>query len=213
MSLLSRLPRRDRHAFWVSVAATLVALVLAFALGFVGPAKYSPEVAVLTATLVAIIWYTFFTFQAVHREGATWVTANIERRRDSGGDRYVVTVSNPTERVVHVQPILRAWTDGRLALDRPLGVKDAEHFPLGPREVYEISPYLPPKNVKHDPATGRVGPPDYVELLVELTVVWNDEVGRSGSTLPKHWHEGTGHHFLTRIVSPSQIAEFQRSPA
>ena len=50
--------------------STLVSAFLALLTGIVGlpngqGAPYSPEVAVLTATLVAIIWYTAFTYEAL----------------------------------------------------------------------------------------------------------------------------------------------------
>jgi hypothetical protein len=201
---------RDRIALAVVLTFTALSVILATASG--GP--YDPTVAVLTATLIAIIWYTFFTFQAVHREPATWVSFDLEQRPNgTRGLEHHLVVTNPTDRVVWIRPMLQAWTDGELVMDHPLGVRVEEgRFPLGPRESFEMRPFMPQTNAKYDPATGKTGPPDFTELLVALYLEWKDESGRTGTTLKKFWHRGTGHPSLEGIVSQSRIEALQRPP-
>ena len=47
----------------IAISFTIVAVVLAVAPVFYGRATYEPTLAVLTATLIAVIWYSLFTHQ------------------------------------------------------------------------------------------------------------------------------------------------------
>lgn len=50
--------------------------------------RYDPSLAVLTATLVAVIWYTFFSYCALHRAPAALVTFRVYH----AGPRMVVAL-------------------------------------------------------------------------------------------------------------------------
>lgn len=63
----------------------MLSTAAAVLLATIGGGPYDPSVAVLTATLIGIIWYTFFTFQAVHRAPPAWVEYDLVLRTKSYG--------------------------------------------------------------------------------------------------------------------------------
>lgn len=72
--------RVSRRLAWI---ASCVGLVLAIAPGIISFARdrqatYDGSLAVLTATLIAVVWYTEFTFEALHHARTQ---ADVERKR------------------------------------------------------------------------------------------------------------------------------------
>ncbi len=72
-----RLARRFRTAFWTSVGASAAAIFLAVGPNWGGP--YDANLAVLTATLTAIIWYTFFSYCALHKAEESRLRYDVRR--------------------------------------------------------------------------------------------------------------------------------------
>lgn len=64
---LGGLEKKDKRSYWFAIIATCAAIVLSILPVFVPHVEleYDPTIAVLTATLIALIWTTYHTFQGV----------------------------------------------------------------------------------------------------------------------------------------------------
>lgn len=64
---LEGLEKKDKRSYWFAIIATGAAIVLSILPVFMPHAElqYDPTIAVLTATLIALIWTTYHTFQGV----------------------------------------------------------------------------------------------------------------------------------------------------
>lgn len=90
---------------WPLVAAWLATgLALALALAPEGP--YDPRLAVLTATLVAVIWYAYFTFRAGTPPARVALNLNPGRGNPRG---IYPEVKNLTDRHLHARIFVRVW--------------------------------------------------------------------------------------------------------
>jgi len=87
------LRRRFRGALVVAVAATIAALLLAIGPNWRG--RYDPNLALLAATLIAVVWYTFFNYCALHRDELGRLGCRLQNPRErtiellaTNGSRY-----------------------------------------------------------------------------------------------------------------------------
>lgn len=198
--------RYEKRAFGVASVATIVAVALAVGRG----GTYDPTLAVLTATLIAIIWYTFFTFQAVHREAPGWVVVDLVEQRVQGMNVYMrqFVAVNPVDRVLTISPRVKVWLNGELKRDGAIVVGDKESFQLGPGEEFQQNVAIGLGQKVRDPKTNQFRHDANSPCLVELSATWKDDIGRSGQTIPKYW-ERTGQGTLQRLLSPSRVQELQ----
>ena len=82
-------PKRFRTAWLFAVLSSFVAVGLAIVPNF--PGSYDPILAVLTLTVIAAIWYTYFSYCGVHREPLTVLQLQVQ------GVMYVESAQlNPT---------------------------------------------------------------------------------------------------------------------
>lgn len=192
--------RRDRMAGVVALVFTVAAVALAVA----GRGEYDPNLAILTATLIAIVWYTFFTFQAVHRAPPAWVNIDLTRKVVAEQSRVSVEVSNPTPFSFEVSATATFWCDGRKIHERSLhGGPIGEYFPLGPSEVL-VLPFPWSELPYQDDGRGGFHP-HYRDELIRITAEWRDRLGRKGRIGPKHWTNGG----WVRVVSKAEITRLQ----
>jgi hypothetical protein len=185
--------RRFRLPLAIAWGASVTGVGLAVAPWFFGPSNYDPGVAVLTATLVAVIWYTYFTYKAVHREEPTWIS--LELASNSGS--LLAEISNPTARTVDVHPKLEVWIGGEVVNVSPLHWgKHGEWIRLGPHETFVGSSNVLKK--KPDGSSDR-------SALVRITVAWTDDLGDEYETDPKHWRYHWPANDLRPLVASSLI--------
>lgn len=186
-----RLYRRFRNQFILSIVATMAAVGLAIGPNF--RHAYDPALAVLTATLVAVIWYTFFSYCALHQVEEARLTCTVDRRDAFHPRRLRVTVANPT----HSRTITFVWrVMGRRAgeaLPIPGDLTDSAVVPLmlrpGERRGADID--IAEARGKPDSRFGpavEMGEPQVAILRVD--VAWEDDLGERGALGPDYWTVG-----------------------
>jgi hypothetical protein len=180
---MNRLIRRFKREFWLSVAASALALFLAV----VGRGRYDPTLAVLTATLVVLVWYTFFTYCAVHRDEPTTILVEV---RKAALRRIEVMVRNASSgRRVRVRLRIAGQRNGQ-AMPMPPGVDGSRKHELLllpseiRTEVIAIDPAQPRAGSKFGPKVA-LGEPE--QAIVCVSVAWWDDLGESDVLAPDYW--------------------------
>jgi hypothetical protein len=192
-----RVPRRFWKPLGIAWAATVVAVVLAT----IQRGEYSPNLAVLTLTLIAVVWYTYFTYRSVHREPPAYLLPQLDY--EAAFESLYPILRNPTERTLEVRINLDIWVDGaRVEMDAFYSGRESKKVAptQGFRGAINLRPHT---NIKRDQYNAPVSGAN--EVLVRMTVEWNDDLGDSGSTLPIYLRiapQAGQHHDL---VAPSEI--------
>src|SRR5712691_4439877 len=132
------IPKRFRVPLGIAWAASAIAVVLVTAPG----GKYDPTLAILTLTVIAVIWYTYFTYRSVHEKPLAYVV--VELTYDGSFEVLAPIVRNPTERGLEVRLNLDIWVDRKaVAIDAFYSGKEPK--PLGPtqgfRGAVDLRPY------------------------------------------------------------------------
>lgn len=177
-----RLIRLHKGAFWLAVAATVAAVGLAGGGTFRG--RYDPNLAVLTATLVAVIWYTFFSYCAIHRTEASRLNWALQR---SPGKRMVeVYVENVTAgRRISLRCRLLGWRDhAPMTLHSTLTGDD--WFTLKPGEPF-VRNFPVPDAKGTAPWGPKVQLCEPAEAIMRLDIAWRDDLGDAGSLGPEYY--------------------------
>lgn len=121
--------RRARLLAW---GATIASAALAIGPNFRG--QYDAPLAVLTATLIALVWYTYFTYESLHTLPPIALRFGLSCRSSAHGALIVPKVSNPNSVGLDMWLRVEIWAD-----DHPLQVdavySGAESLFLAPREV------------------------------------------------------------------------------
>jgi len=130
--------------------------------------QYDPNLAIVTMTVIAVIWYTYFTYRSVHREPTAYLLLDLTYERSFDGLRPAVT--NPSERTLEVRLTLDIWVDQKkVTMDAFYSGQESKK--VGPTQgfkgVVDLNPYTSAR-----------------EILVRMTARWTDDLGDSGSTLP-----------------------------
>lgn len=184
-SSLNSLPRRIRIAQLVSWISTVVGVGLAIGPNWGG--RYDGSLAVLTATFIAIVWYTYFTYRAVHRDEASRLSLDAEEVR---GTRHVlVRLRNPTgERRIAARVFAEYWRDGKRERIDDLESFRGETLVLTPgREFVVLIEIAAARGV----AGSQFGPA--IELgerefaLLRIEAEWEDDLGATGTIGPDSW--------------------------
>jgi hypothetical protein len=177
-----RLARRFRTAFWTSVAASAVAIFLAVVPNWGG--SYDPNLAVLTATLIAIIWYTFFTYCALHKAEESRLQYDV--RRSVANRMADLRINNPTrDRRITVRFRLKGQRNGT-AMKEPERMNGGPAFTLVPGETYERNFVVPaPTGVANYGPRVQMNEPE--EAILRLDIVWQDDLGDRGTIGPEFW--------------------------
>lgn len=173
--------RRHLGPFILSVLASLTAVALA-----VGPnlhGVYDPSLAVLTATLVAVIWYTFFSYCALHREAAATIDFRLERAPSRMIVAHVENRSSFRNVVMRWRVVGRR--DGAdLDTGPELGLGDTV-LNLLPGEQREMNfPFAPAKGVTGSPYGPGVQLGEPQKAFLRAEVVWQDDLRHTGSRGP-----------------------------
>ena len=198
--LWAGVPKRFRRPLGVTWAATVVAVALAVG-PFIG-GTYDGTLAVLTATLITVIWYTYFTYRAVHREPETFLVTALRTSTSTPLLLHPV-VRNPMTRAVSVRVHVEAWVDGQ-SVDLGPFYRGDETRVLDAQQGFRGSLDL------RDHVKSHVDQGDFHwdtrELCARMDVRWTDAFGETGTTLPLHLWWSSPAFWPTVLVAPSDIA-------
>ncbi|MGZ5443910.1 MAG: hypothetical protein ACXW5U_18500 [Thermoanaerobaculia bacterium] len=152
--------------------------------------------AVLTATLLSLIWYTYFTYRAVNNEPPTMVDIGFGYQRSPASMSFSVQ----NQRHHHLECTIGVRilaVSGDHQLPPPYGGRDADRFILKPGEAFHGS--LPVGElVESLPLHRRT-------VLVTATAVWQDETGDTGTAGPKSWLVDLENQSMRRLYSRSEV--------
>lgn len=194
------IPERLKPARTVAISASVAALILALLPAAFGATDYDATIAVLTATLIAIVWYTFFTFWAATREDPTFLRVSLSR----DALHLLPLIENPTRRTVTVRPIMRIWIGGQELPQSEFyrGEDPATLPPEGSLQgSVDIRPHFDVTFDEHGDAS-----PEHNDALVMLSATWEDDLGESGSTLPRYYRVPFHGGAITSVVAKENLA-------
>jgi len=180
------LPRRFKPAFFLSLAASALSLVLAILPNRHG--VYDPALAILTVTLIAVIWYTFLSFCAVFRVEESSLEYRVQQAKvDHTIEAYICNRSRTRDitflwRLLIVRNGAIVHTDGTLAGDgsRPLRLKPGEDR----SEPVRLAELQGVPGAAFGPAI-QAGEPE--EAIARLDIAWRDDLGEFGDVRPEYW--------------------------
>jgi hypothetical protein len=180
------LAKRFPGAFATALAATLLGIVLAVWLPPWGP--YNRSLAVLTATLIGLIWYTFFNYCALHRDERSRLQFLVAR---AAANRMIeFTVKNPTiERQIEFRWRVVGFRNSQaMRVPVSLGDPNQHAFELVPGEqrgeAIQIAPATGVAGTNFGPSV-QLGEPE--EAVLQLDIAWRDDLGGTGSIGPE-WY-------------------------
>jgi hypothetical protein len=168
-----------------AIVLSIVAIVLATVHNLGGP--YDPLLAVQTASLIALIWYVYFTFHSVLRRSYPRVEFRLDRHDANQLGLHVTNHS--LDRAISVRHRVDIRRDGEFLPMEPLfqgaknhainlqpGKDDIRSLPIEPLKPVEGSDYGP---------RAQAGEPE--SMLVRTVVCWEDDEGFSGRVGPQYW--------------------------
>lgn len=168
------------------MAASAGAIFLALAPGGVTGGEYDAELAVLTGTLVALIWYAYFTFRVARSIPSLSIATGLQFAQEHLG--LMPEVMNPTDRRLDVRITLGLWIDGERV---PLGefYEGDRRVPIDPGRKF-IGNYLALDDHLDltEPDEYRVRSIQNQRCLVAMQVAWIDNLCEAGETTTLHQH-------------------------
>ena len=189
-------PRRFRPAFVVACLLSLASVGLAIGPGPRGP--YDRELAVLTATLLGIIWYTYFSYRALHRAPETVLLTDLRSHLDGSGVTLTPVLENRSPRTVVARIRLQVWVDGEEIASRAY-FDGGELAPLQPFQSVEehFRPTQDQLKVTRS-ATGEYWS-CWTRLQVVMSVAWRDDLQEAGVLDLQYWHATGPSKTLVRV--------------
>ena len=175
-------------------------------IGGVEPAdgSYDPNLAVLTLTVVAVIWYTYFTYCGVHREPPTILEHQVTGVFSPGSAQLNPIIANRSPRTVVATLHLTVRIDDDKV---PVGAiyRGETQLTLSPFEVFKGSVSVsdqimkPQKNMMGEMFSTRDA------LRVVFQVDWVDDLKEKGTVGPKYWHATTGEPEVLPVIAQENI--------
>lgn len=186
---------------WPLVLAWLASAV-AVCLAVVSKGPYDPNLAVLTATLIAVIWYAYFTFRGVRRPARVDLRINPDLHLDSRLQKPALRpeVENKTDRRLTVRFYVCIWVD-------------REPVPLGPFYRGERPVAVPGRRAPRGliPLDGHLKWREErlasEEVLVAFRAEWVDELCEPGSHPTLYWSVDLREGQTSAIIDPERIRE------
>lgn len=196
--------KQHRPALAISWAATLASVVIVVISGL--RRGYDAQLSILTATLVAIIWYTYFTYRAVNRTEAAQLLLTYEGQRPERKLHF--RVRNPAfSRSVRVTLRMRLLRQGQ-AVDVPtvLSAAPGTEVYLRPQESFDvevpIADAAAPPGATYGPKV-QLGEP--AEFCVLFEASWIDDLGDTGIVGPIPWAFNVLSLKATPLVQLAQV--------
>lgn len=207
---MTDLPNRLKVPLLVAISAAIAAVLLAVLpvlINGVPPQNwtdwYDPSLAVLTATLLAVIAYAFFTYWAATRKESTILRLDLDR------DKYTLkpTVENPTKRRVTVNLKMRVLIDSERELPQGAFYTGRDDFTLLPGETFSGSVWLYPQ-LELESAPGEGLQPLHDEIKVVLSADWSDDIDEEGSVGPRYFRLPLATEEVVPTVSSSNRKQY-----
>ncbi len=194
--------KRFRTAWYFALFSSLVAVGLAIGPNF--PGSYDPILAVLTVTVVAVIWYTYFAYCSVHREPSTVLQLQVQGVMYAESVQLNPIITNLSPRTVAAKLQLTVTVDDD---EVPLGAiyRGTTQLPLSPYEVFKgavsVSPYI------MKPRQDSRGSMHFTRKAIRVVfrVDWTDDLKKKGTVGPKHWHATHEERKLYAVVAQENI--------
>lgn len=168
---MPKIPVRFRKAFRVACVATVASVILPWG----GGGDYSSTVAVLTATLIAVIWYTYWSYVAANREEASYLLLNLHAQ--DFALTLIPSVANPTRRTLRARVFLDVWADGQPVNIGPL-YRGEEPMMIRPGEGWSGAVELTARR------QGNLVPRI---VCVRWRAAWTNGLDEPGDSGWKHW--------------------------
>lgn len=185
LTMIQMPPKPFRRAFAIATLGTIAAVAMAL-LPAIWGGRYVPDLAILTTTLIAVIWYTYFTYQAVNRVEPGRLRfdlrADVERRL------LHIRLENPTRTTVTARINQRVWADDGIAADATdvYDGSDQSEVIVGPSERLVVTQPFPIF------VTARTANSSSVtlgsEIFVAMWLTWEDAHGVLGTSHVRFWH-------------------------
>jgi len=176
-------PRGGREftgPFRIAVFASATAVFLAlFPFTYT---EYNPDLAVLTATLICLIWYSYFTFQAVHRRPPVRLSVGLRVLRNPEGISLSLDLTNHHPEAVLISRRIAVSAGG--ASLATTAVDDFEDvLRIEPGDQISPSIFL---SVETLGALGRLQALP-APLTIECAVTCTDLYGNESGPITKSW--------------------------
>ena len=174
--------------------------------------EYDGSLAMLTATFIAIVWYTYFTYRAVHRDEASRLS--LEAEGVTGKRHVLVRLRNPTnERRIAARVFAEFWRDGKRECIDDLKSFRGETLVLTPGREFVVL-------FEIGVAPGLVGSPlgPAIELgecefaLLRIEVEWTDDLGAAGTIGPDNWMISVLDAHVTQFARVTHSQEWMGVP-
>jgi len=181
-------PKRFRPALWIALAFAVIAVLLAIAPSWnLVPKTYDANLAVLTATLVAIICYTYQTYRMVHQERP--VAIHIRMCHDKEKRYLLPRFENGAERPLELNVWAQVRVDGEAVdLGEFYSPDEKAWFPILPGEriqgVFHYGDQLQFSGRDSASAVARIRS-EMVKARVRCE--WKDAHGEAGYSSTRHW--------------------------
>ena len=195
-------PKRFRTAWYFALLFSFVAVGLAIVPNFSG--TYDPNLAVLTLTVVAVVWYTYFTYCGLHRESPTVLQLQVEGVMHPGRTQLNPGITNLSPRTVVATLHLTVSVDDD---EVPLGAIYRGETPLtlSPHEVFRGSVPVSGEIMKPQRGSMRVMLFTREAIRVVFRVDWTDDLKEEGTVGPKYWHATSGEPTVLPVIAQENI--------
>ena len=197
-------PKRHRTAWLFAWTASVVAVVLAIGPNLHG--SYDSSLAILTLTVVAIIWYTYFTYRSVNAYVPTLVRARVDGHCYSNAVTLAPEVTNDSPNHIRLRLALEVWVDN-IRMEQDPFWSAIVSIMLEPRAGFTESVRFsePPFPQPTQDSVGELLR-GYSECRVRYTVFWRDQFGELGVCGPKHYcGSGIGTGDLKGVIAQPEI--------
>ncbi len=195
-------PKRFRTAWYLALLSSFVAVGLAIVPNF--PGSYDPILAVLTVTVVAAIWYTYFSYCGVHREPLTVLQLQVQGVMYAESAQLNPTILNLSPRTVVATLHLTVSVDDH---EVPLGAiyRGTTQLPLSPHEVFKGSVSVSPEIMK--PRQDSRGSMHFTRKAIRVVfrVDWTDDLEEEGTVGPKYWHATREEPIVFPVIAEENI--------
>jgi hypothetical protein len=159
----------------------------------------------LTLTLIAVIWYTYFTYREVHREepGRIDVVMDLSEYKAYA---LLITLSNPTARILKARLFMDLWVDDTPIATGGTWQGNHEHaVRLDPGESIPARIDLSTAVAYERDEYGGVNYTHGFSVKVRFRAEWTDEFGDEGSTGIKYWKGKIQERTIRRIFTAAEI--------
>ncbi len=195
---ISLLPRkRFWHAYFIAWITSLISILLSIAPFFWTEVVYDPTIAVLTATLVCLIWYTYFTYRAVNNEPMTQLDFGFGYQKEPVATLSLDTQNQRNHNVLCVIHFSIQTYRGEWPMPPPYTGQTDDQLHLKPGEAFHGSIHIQ-ELIDSLPLDKRT-------VVVTAEGKWQDEVNEEGIIGPKNWSLDLQNQSMRRLYSKSEL--------